>query len=258
MFRTFSLSAGWLAGVGVLLTLVGCHQLNPGGMAEKTSPHPEQLPAASPSNIEADFENAAAALTTLPPPPDSAGEYRALTDRECQCLAARAATSANLLDMEAEAIARQDTHPNLSLPRSQRKEDLQRAFLTDQALSIRNKSAEEALELYFHLAEAEARKNLLQTSLEVTGTALTRTRGMEAKGLKLPVDSETFHRQQLELEDQQTQDLLAIRQLNTELIRLLGFPSCPDWQIWPTANLAVCPDPIDVQAAVALGLALRP
>lgn len=161
----------------------------------------------------------------------SAPHYRGLAPRECQCRASAASSVANLLDQERQAV----TEHLAWCPKSKRLADMKDAILLHAALEARNQSAGSALEVYYRLAEAEARWQLLQESFFALDSALAKTRDLMAQGFKVRLDVDDLQRQRLATQAESTQLQLGILQLNDELRRLLGVDDCrDDWRFWPT------------------------
>jgi hypothetical protein len=222
---------------------------------------------------------------SLPPPLTSSDlsgphTYRALSPLLCQCLAAKHAPLADGFDRQRRQLGK--TSPvrsasktclcsryGLMSHRKAEKREKQRAFqetlLLYSALEIRNQAAGAALEWYYQLAGAEAKADLLRTSLERGQDVLGRIQQMKKLGLPLPAPVEEYQRQISELQLQQTQNQIQIAQLNSKLRLALGYDSKQDWRIWPDPGMPLgtpfqTPEPFapEVEAAVQLGLQQRP
>src|SRR5260370_28820052 len=132
--------------LGMLAVLAGC-----GGCLRSTRPqsageNPVELPEIARGSIEANLRGLPAlpqrdGIPSLELPPSPS--YRALTPTQCHCLAVNAAVPARMQDEEG------------GLVRRQRGAELRRAVLSYTATEIRNRSAGSALEIFYHLAEAE-------------------------------------------------------------------------------------------------------
>ena len=125
------------------------------------------------------------------------------------------------------------------------------------AVDERNRAAAQALEVFYLLAEAEANRDILRRGVERADAMLNDLADLEKQGLTVPPDADSIRRQRLDLLDRQAQLELSLRQLNSQLRRLLGVESSEPAPFWPAADLRVVPEPIDYEAAVADGLAHR-
>jgi hypothetical protein len=209
---------------------------------------PVELPVVSRGTVEAN-------LLSLPELPQEGGaakpapEYRALTAAQAQCLAASSAIGARL----------QNAELGISPGPRNRGVSLRQAVLGYTAQEVRNRSAGSALELYYHLAEAEGKADLLGQGIPQLEKAVRETREMTAQKLKPPVALDVWTRQLLTAQTDQVQADMTINQLNGELRRMLGLSACGDqWRIWNPEPYDVTDSSIDVDAAVAEGLARRP
>jgi hypothetical protein len=240
--------------VGVLTAAAGCATLNPQPSCP-AQPSLEALPVVERGRLEPLFlDTPVPAATPSSGPADRLPPYRALTPAQCQCLAASASSTANLLDREEEAVARQARTGCLADHRASRQTALKRQVLSYSALELRNQSAAQALDLYFRLAEAEAKHEVLQAGLVEIGDALAKSRDLKSKGLKLPVEYDKLRRQQLDLQADRVRLRVHLGQLNEELVRSLGLEACPDdIRIWPAVQLPGPPGPAECDA-VAVGL----
>ena len=214
------------------------------------------LPLVDRGSISADLSALEPCESKNPMPGEPAlpVQCRELDAGRCQCLAAAASFLGNSRDAESRRLAQSDT-----LLYSKRKaEALQQNVLAFRALEERNKSAAQALERFFLLAEAESNRDLLDRSLRETETAIDNLRQLKAQGLQIAADEGVLRRQQNDLRDRLAQLHLSIDRLNGELRYLLGFDVNDLTPIWPLDDLKVDATPVDVEAAVAHGLATRP
>ncbi|HVU90174.1 MAG TPA: TolC family protein [Pirellulales bacterium] len=187
-----------------------------------------------------------------PRPP---GNYHALSKAECQCLAVRASQLGNLFDGERRALAAREDARHCSHEDNSLTYDVLRTA----ALEARNRSAADALNIYYQLELNEARHDLLGRSLNEVGAAVQNVDRLRGQGLKLPADQDQFARREFELRDQQVQVEGAVTQLDMELWQQIGMrPSVPYERLWPTDPLTVVVEPQDIEAEVQLGLATRP
>ena len=115
-----------------------------------------------------------------------------------------------------------------------------------------------ALELYYHLAEAEGKVDLLGRGEAELNSAMPKTRDMTAQKLKPPVALDIWTRQLLSMQSDQTQAEMTVNQLNVQLRQLLGLSDADNWRIWNPELYDVTESEVDVEAAVAEGLSTRP
>lgn len=190
-------------------------------------------------------------LRELPP----AKPYRPLTDAECQCRAAAEATLANLFANERQSLGGQ--RGKLFGDRLRR---LQSTILCYSEAEARNQTAGAALELFYRLAEAEARAELLRESVAALDTALAKSRDLVRQKIMPQVDYEELLRQRLDLQTDAIQLHQGIERLNAELKVLLGVSACDgdEWRIAPVIELPEAIAAVDPAAALAVGVANRP
>lgn len=252
----------WLVRFTLCAALIGCAHERGSGCCGARTPLPDiGIPSAGQSNLEEEFQSLA---RFVPGNPTTSFErsaiYRAVSDRECQCQAARSSPVANLLENEAKSLAerRQRRCASLRHKRSERDELLE-TVLVDRSLELRNRAAGTALDAYYRLAEAEARRTLAEASLKELNVAALKAEELRQRGLRSPAEEGILRRQQLGMQADQGQLLLAVNQLQGQLAELLGAHDCASpWQVWPEGWGGLCPAPVDVDAAIAIGLASRP
>ncbi len=186
--------------------------------------------------------------------PRPVGNYHSLGPDECQCLAVGAAHRANLLDAERRALAAAETK---GLCKSQ-DNSLVYDVLRTAAIEDRNKAAGDALNNYYLLARSEAQLDMVAHGLVDARQAISGFERAHDKGLMVRADKSDFPRREIELRGQQAQLQDSIVQLNAQLWQRIGIaPASPDERIWPATDLTVVVEPLDVEAAVQLGLATR-
>jgi hypothetical protein len=182
------------------------------------------------------------------PEPSFAGLYRALTAAQCRCRAAQASGMGNLLEQEAGLAS---SHG--------RKGDMKQALLSNSAQEARNKDAAAALEMFYRLAEAEARWALLAASIDQVQKAIAHGDKLKKQGLPVPTDLDQFSKQDFDLKSDRVRLAVGIEKLNRNLARKVKIEGVPEQErLWPVADFTVPEEPIDVAAAVELGLAQRP
>lgn len=182
-----------------------------------------------------------------------ANDYVALTASEAQCLAARHSMLGNLLDGEANAVCCDDVkHCERNSHHA-----LQR-IKTAAAREARNKSAGDALKLYWGLAEVEAGLDALEESTAVIDDILAKAAEIKRNELQVPFDRTEFERQRMKL-DSERADLEAKRMtMNTQLRTLIGPTTSPTSFFWPTDALRPNTAPPDADTEVAYAMATRP
>jgi outer membrane protein TolC len=179
------------------------------------------------------------------------GPYRTLYEHEAQCQAAQASSKAALLEQE-EAQAGRKHH-------SSRKSEMQQAILRTAALEQRNSDAGDALELFYKLAEAEAKWDLLQQSIKQVDEAIEQGKKLKAQGLKVPAEFEDFQQQQRKLQADRVRLDGGIDKLNRLLGKMLDLQDVPERErLLPAVDLQIAEAPMDIASAVALGLSNRP
>jgi len=187
--------------------------------------------------------------------PRLGGLYHALAPADCQCMSVNAAPRANLLDGERSALAARESrglcaHEDNSLTYD---------VLRTAALEDRNRQAGEALNDYYLLAQREAQLDLASRALSDVRRGVEGFAKAQQQGLMTKADRTEFPRREIELRDQQAQLQNGVAQLNTRLWNFIGVrPSTPDDRIWPTTDMTVTVEPIDMETAVQIGLSTRP
>jgi len=182
-----------------------------------------------------------------------ANEYVALTAAEAQCLAARHSMLGNLLDGEANAVCCDD------VKHCERKSHhaLQRIKVAA-AREARNKSAGDALKLYWGLAEVEAGLDALEESTAVIDDILEKAAEIKRNELQVPFDRTEFERQRMKLDSERI-DLEAKRMtMNSQLRTLIGPTTSPTAFFWPSDALIPNTAPTDADTEVAYAMATRP
>lgn len=181
-------------------------------------------------------------------------DYHALSAEDCQCRAAQASEQGNTLAAERRAIGATFSPHGIS-----EEEALKLRVLRATELEARNKSAALALTVYYHLAEAEANRELLQRGLKEIDAAQVNLGALREHGVQVPFDRGDLDRQRLDLKRKQIDLEYQLSKLNTELISLIGLTTeNPRARIWPTTDWAVVVTPIDAEQSVQEALAWRP
>lgn len=179
--------------------------------------------------------------------------YYSLAADDCQCRAAAHASIANLLDGERRLLccqSRRGITPDTAV---------RLRAMSAAALEARNHAASEALQIYYSLAEIEARLDLATNSEEELEADMRRVKEMRQQGLEVPFDDSEYTRQLAELRSRRIDAEIQRMTANHELRRLLGMPADePGTRLWPSTPLTVSIEPLDAQEAVSAGLAMRP
>ncbi|MGD9646831.1 MAG: TolC family protein [Pirellulales bacterium] len=250
--------ASWRRNLATAGLLVGClATVVPGMAAPPVScgcPDAEMLPLVERGQLDP-------AVDELPPlnPLGIDGweeqpEYRGLTPIECQCLAVMHSALGNMLSGERRAMREKAEicHPD-------RVAEVKRRVLAYASAEARNQSGGVGMELYFRLAEAEAKRDILEESLSEILAGEERLAATVEQGIEAAEARDRLFPQRTQSVDAMVAVDLAIDQLNAQLRRQLGFrqDSYP-FRFWPVVELRVTAEPLDVEALVANGLAMRP
>jgi hypothetical protein len=185
---------------------------------------------------------------------DQLPEYRGLTPLECQCLAVMHSALGNLLSGERRAMREKAEicHPD-------RVAEIKRRVLAYASAEARNHSGGVGMEMYFHLAEAEAKRDILEVSLNEIMTGQEKLASAVAEGIDAAEARDRLFPQRTQSVDALVAVDLAIEQLNAQLRRQLGFRQDGyPFRFWPVVELRVTAEPLDTEALVANGLAMRP
>ena len=180
--------------------------------------------------------------------------YHELLPGDCQCLAADNAVLGNLLDEESRLAASTpaDCHGTASMVSA-----VQSEALAWRALDERNQAAAIGMELFYRLAEAEYNRDAAARSLVELDRSDALVGQLKAQGVQVKLDETELHRQRLELIDRQVQVRGTIRKLDGQLRQVLGMEADATSLLWPAADLAMTIAPLNVEAAVREGLAMR-
>lgn len=185
--------------------------------------------------------------------PRGESSYYELDEVTCQCRAVANSTQGNLLDSERENLRRK-AGKHIS-----RADAMRLDILGTAALEARNESASEALQIYYGLAEGEARLDLARHAESELLADQDRARQLHDQGLQIPFDDTEFQRQFNSLRMTRIDLELLIATGNHELRERLGLTAVDRRvRIWPVVDLRVVVAPIDAESAVHEGLAMRP
>jgi outer membrane protein TolC len=159
--------------------------------------------------------------------------------------------------LQQDEIRQAAFHPDLL--GKDRLTSVRRAVLLYSSQEIQNQTAGSTLEAYYHLAEAEGKADLLAQGISELSNAQRETESMVKRGLKPPVALDVWSRQLLTAKSDSIQAQTTIDKLNSQIRTLTGLrQDGENWRIWNPEQYQVSETPIDVDAAVATGLASRP
>jgi hypothetical protein len=181
--------------------------------------------------------------------------YRALTEDECKCAAAAHASVANLIDLEGGITGCGNKRSN---PCRQQAAALRSELLAYRAAAERNRAAAEALEFFFRLAEVEFGHDAIAQNLNEIDKICDFMARIRESGLEMETAGAAVHDRRSELLNQRAKLMLDRVRLNSELRRRTGLDVDDQTPLWPDTDLKVEVEQIDVDAAVAEGLAVRP
>jgi hypothetical protein len=137
--------------------------------------------------------------------------------------------------------------------------DLKRKILRYREVDQRNRDAASALKAFYLLAEAEINKDLLEQSLTETAKSLDFFDQLEREGFEIEAEKQRNEAlgQRVDLLDRRAVLEKSLRELDGQLRRLVGLSLDDCTPIWPAADFTVTADPVDVDAAISLGLTHR-
>jgi hypothetical protein len=238
---------GWLGAFGLAALLAGCHSVPSSAPPSATPP-----PPAPRGTTELDLSAVPALDPTFRSNQLEGRNYRPLTARQVQCLAAQNASLAELLD------GGKPSHSHPCWPGADRAQLVQnvQALAAEEA---RNRAAGLALEAYYRLAETEGRAELLNDS-KVEVDALVRVaEELHAKKLVDATEVTDARRRSTDLIADGLRLQVAGDQLNATLRVLLGLgDACEEWTLWPADPLRVTPPEESPEELIAFGLKQRP
>jgi hypothetical protein len=187
------------------------------------------------------------------PPGDHGHQYYALQVNQAQCMAASASPiAASLIAERRVASSTAGHHDECSLA-------LRQQVLTAAAAEAQNQAAASALQVYYSLAEGEAKRDVLDRSQDELDRTLNRIAQVRRQGLQIPFDGSEFERRKLEATAQTEELEVQIMRGNHQLRRLIGIDtSDAASRIWPAAGLSADYPAVDVEAEVQVGLSIRP
>lgn len=186
--------------------------------------------------------------------PQPAEKYRVLDASKCAALAGCHSLPATLLDTERCLVCSRCGREGAKAAAAS---CLVIHILALRAAEERNKSAGTALELFYHLAEAHAARELLDLSVLEVDKAIEDYAQLQGRGLRLPDDDTAWRRQRAELLGRRAELAASASDLEGQLCRLMGLQRDPQAPLCAQADLKVRVELIDVEEAVRRGLETR-
>ncbi len=254
--------AGCLA--AAVLGVVGCHtpkQVAPIPPPRPPAPAPD-LSATKPVPVEPDYRTLPNTdpLGKLGKPAETT--FRALSEEECRRSAVAHTALADVLEGENDVpgpppASRRPCKKDPEAAKAAAVDALLRELRTHAAEEARNRSAADALEQFFRLADAEGRGELMRAALPTLDQLREAVAKARATGVRVPVEPDELDRQRASFVGTLAQADLGVELLNIDLKRRTGLPAGGD-RLWPTGSFAVADAPIDVESAVQVALANRP
>lgn len=196
------------------------------------------------------FDPLSATPADVAPPP---AVYRGLSEDVCRREAAARSTVAFLFDRE-NFVPQSGDEPSVQRAAAILARDV-RGHLANEA---RNRAAEQALDEFFQLADAEGRADAVREALPILDQLRATVRKARAEGIAVPVDPDELDRQRATLLTGLSAADLGARALDVDLKRRIGAPRRGNERLRPTGTFAVSADPVDADAAVTLALESRP
>ncbi len=251
---------GWF--IIVVASIAGCH----GPMVSVSTPTPMpsaaavpvELPVVVPTKIEPplaelpslDAKTANPALLFAA----NAKSFRGLSDPACALRAAQHSPIGNLLDRENAMPVVTVTSKKQPCPDRESDQLLRDArFLA--AVDARNRSAADALERFYQLADAEGRTELLTAGLKSFDELRTLAPKFRGVGLPVPDDDELTRQRSKLLGDVEAAEA-AIKLLNVDLQARLDLSVRGDERLWPTGPFTIS-GAVDAESAVQVALDQR-
>jgi hypothetical protein len=182
----------------------------------------------------------------------SASGYRVLDAERVQRWAAASAPVANAIRSERRPARAEHVPMGCA-------ETVKSQMLVFRDIDERNRVAARALESFYLLAEVEANRDLLRGSLGEIDRTIAYFDRLKGEGIQIPLDEEpaAAEIQRLDLLGRRAQLSLTREKLSGLLRQSVGLDVDDTVPIWPAADLKVTIEPIDVEEAVSVGLALR-
>jgi len=139
------------------------------------------------------------------------------------------------------------------------RDQLRRSLRYYTVLELANRSAADALERFYQLAEIEARTDVLRRGFRVIDPLLAKAKNAKSQNIRYPLEPADLERQRSQLLAQLEQAELGSRLVNLDLKRRLGLPSSPpDERLWPSGDFTIDSTPINPDEAATAAVADRP
>ncbi len=184
-------------------------------------------------------------------------EHLALTPQECQCQAATASTTAKLIDVEYQltscAATEENSHDECVIHKTRTQLDI----LAMRAARERNQAAGEALKFFYQLASAHAAQDGVLESLRLTNQSISDLRALKISQVPVEKSEEELLAERSKLLAKQAELDKNIAQLSGLVVTLTGRGKHEHPPVWPVVPMDLNYEPVDVEAAVAMGLQQR-
>lgn len=241
-------------GCAIAAALAGCSPHFTRAYSPPKVPPPD-LPIVGRAAIQPDVSGLP--LDAPDQPPQRPTQYRQLSATDCRTLAIRNAPFANDLDHHPDNVPTSHPHYHPFRPDAREAEQsrLVRGYAADE---LRNRSAADALDDFFQLAQAEGQFDLLAAAHAELHAQLIAAEAAEKQGLRDRADIDALRVQLLGTEAQMAKLEAAIGSLDASLRARLALPPDDPHPLWPDDPLRVRPDDVDVDEAVRTGLYYRP
>jgi hypothetical protein len=174
---------------------------------------------------------------------------------QCRCLAAQRGLSVRLIAQESALVG---IHAQRSWFGDAHAFAVQQQILHYRAAVRGNESAAAALALLLHLSEAEQLELLLKLAVPQFDQARSDIQTLRRQGLLGAQDATELDRYRIQLDEQQRVVDQSVVQASAQLRYLLGMDPAHGPAIHPVLDGAIVTVPINVELAIATGLAMRP
>jgi outer membrane protein TolC len=189
------------------------------------------------------------------PPSTPADQGVSLDAEQCRRLAAQHAAPVRLISQELQLVDMTAQRTWCGDPHAF---SVHRRVLLSRAELRGNESAAAALDLFYRLSAAEQIAVLVKLAVPQFDQARDDIRTLRRQGLVGAQDTTELDRHRIQLDEQQRQLDQSVVQAGAQLRYLLGMDPVNGPPIHPLVDGASARVPVDVQRAIATGLAMRP
>jgi hypothetical protein len=179
-----------------------------------------------------------------------------ITADTCARRAADHAPLASALDRENEVPTATIEYPNR--PRSACSDSLARELRPLLAADLRNKAAGEAVGVFYQLADAEGRGEVVRKTIESLDKLRAAVKDAKARGAEPPFEEDELDRQRATWISLLGQAELGAKLLDGELKRRLGVSGKTNDRLMPAGDFGISAEAVDVAEAVKTALERRP